>query len=396
MNKLWKHEWKYHIFFIVAVSVILVLVSDVREWLQNVEELVQWSETGEIIFVENVQWHNIICFMEVMCSCITMAFLDKIIWIVLGALLIKKSMIYWIEKNASGREFIQSLPVRKQERVQFHLLMDMLLVLVSVVVYACYEYSAVNYGLGLVQIEISWLGSAYIGMILVSVSFIWMMLGWLHLMESIWVNGTMKLLSFLGSLLMIFIVLRNMFHQFDESKIMQTIYGFFTRKTVAGSYYSLKSWNTHSAGFQYQWVHDLLNIPLLHKGEQIVLETIGVTEEGLQYEFESLSRLYDFTHPRTYIYHVIGYLLIGILVFVIAYALLSKQELSKEAFYFDFGRYLFGGIIAVTFYAMISIAQSFAWQVIVNIVATILVFIILIYLMNPDRKTIWKSKVNES
>lgn len=395
MNKLWKHEWKYHVFFMVAVPVILVLYSDVRGWLQNVEELMQWSEADEIIFVENVQWHNITLFMDVMCSDVTMAFLSKIIWILLGGLLVKKSMIYWIEKNASGREFVQSLPVRKKERVKFHLLMDVLLAFVSVVVYVCYECTVVSSGLELYQIEIPWLGSAYIGMTLVSVSFIWMLLGWLYLMESVWVSGSMKLLSFLGSLLMIFIVLRNMFHQLDESKIMQTIYGFFARESVAGSYYSLEIGNPYSTGFQHQWVHDPLNIPLLHKGEQIMFETIRITGEGWQYEEGFLSRIYDFTHPTTYIYHVIGYLLIGILLVVFVHWLSEKQDLSKGAYYFDFGRYLLSGMVAVTFYAMISTAQSYVWQVVVNIVASILVFIILMYLLNQDRKPIGRCKVRE-
>lgn len=383
MNKLWKHEWKYHIFFVVAVSVMLVLSCDMREWI----EYSNWFDTDKVVAI--VGW------VGSMSDYITTTFLDSIISIILVGLLAKKSIIYWIEKNASGRDFLQSLPIRRNERVRFHFLMDVLLIVVSVLVYACYDYSVVSSGLVSNQVEIPWLGSAYVGMAVVSISYLLLILGWLYFVECIWINGAMKLVSFLGSLLMIYLIVYRLFYQFEESRIMQNIYGFLARESVAGSYYSLEETTGASFGLRHLWIHDTLDTPFMYKGENIVSETLISSEASMWYDFDGLSRLYDFTHPETYIFHVIGYLVIGVLLVVIAHWLSSKQELSKGNFYFDFGRYLFSGMIAVTFYVMIISAQSYAWQWIVNIVAAIIVFVVLMYLLNPERKSLSKRKVRE-
>lgn len=380
MNKLWKHEWKYHIFFIVAVSVTLILSCSMREWAKW-----DWYDADEVATI--VDW------MNSGSDYIVTAFLESIITIILVGLLAKKSIIYWIEKNASGRDFLQSLPICRNERVRFHFLMDVLLIVVSVLIYACYEYSVVIFGLASAQIELPWLGSAYVGMALVSISYLLLLLGLLYFVECMWVNGAMKLVGFLGSLLMIYLVVYRLFYQFEESAIMQNIYGFFTRESVAGSYYSIDEPNVASIGLRHVWVHDALNIPFIYKGENIVSHTLISLNESRWYDFDGISLLYDFTHLNTYIFYAIGYLLIGVLLFVIAYMLSSKQELSKGTFYFDFGRYLFSGMIAVTFYVMVMGAQIYIWQWIVNIVAAIIVFVVLMYLLNPDRKPLWQRKV---
>lgn len=391
MIKLWKQEWKYHIFFIVSVIVILIISCDMREMLRDVAESVRYAESGSNLMTHNIQWY-IIRPVEWMCAAVEMEFCGKVIWIVFGGLLVKKSMIYWIERNACGREFFQSLPIRKNERIRFHLLMDVLLVVICVVAYIYYEYSLISSGLEMCQLEMPWIGSACVGIALVYVSFMWMVLGWLYFIDSIWVSGTMKLSGFVGSVLMIFVVLYNTFDRFDESKIAQTLYGFFAMKSVGGNYYSLEERNLFSSGFRYEWVHDLFEVPILYKGEGFGLAIVQDTE-GWMCEAESLCRLYDFTQPSTYVCHVIGYLLIGVLLLVISYRLSSKQELSKGTFYFKFGRYLFSGMMAVTFYAMIMGAQVYVWQRIVSIVAAIIVFVVLMYLLDEDRKPLRRHKI---
>lgn len=395
MGKLWKQEWKYHIFFIVAVTVMLIISCDLRtlpylgDSLQDIEESILYNAGNE----ELAFWYYVIDPMDYMCSDIILCFMNKVIWIVLAALLVKKGMIYWVEKNACGREFFQSLPIRKNERICFHLLMDVLLVVVSVVIYTYYECSLVSSDLEMLQVQLPWLKTACIGLVAVCVSFILMVLGWLYFMESVWVSGIMKMFGFCGSLLMVFAVLNNTFRRFDESKVIQSIYGFFSRESVAGVYYSLDVPNPSLAGFRYQWVHNLLDVPVIYKGERFGFETMFQYTEERVFEAQALSKLYDFTKPSTYVYHMIGYLLIGIVLLVIAYSLSSKQELSKGTFYFEFGRYLFSGMMAVTFYAMIMDAQVYVWQKIVNIVAAIIVFVILMYLLNEDRKPLRKCKM---
>lgn len=391
MSKLWKQEWKYHIFFTVAVTVILIISCELRESLRFLGEIPQ--DIGESLLYDNGEgklafWRYVVDSVECMCYDVNLAFTSKIIWIVLGGLLIKKGMIYWVEKNACGREFFQSLPIRRSERMLFHLLMDMMTVIVSVVGYTFYEYSLMDSGLERYGVELPWLNTAYIGLVLVCVSFILMVLGWLYVVERIWVSGTMKIFGFGGSLLMIFVVLSNMLQRFDESKVIQNIYGFFSRGSVAGNYYS----NPSVVDFRYAWVHDCFEIPIIYKGEALNVETRFLYEGKWIHEAQDLNILYDFTHPSTYLYHVIGYLLIGIVLLVIAYRLSSKQELSKRVFYFDFGRYLFSGMMAATFYALIMEAPSYAWQGVVNIAATIIVFVVLMYLLDEDRKPLRKRK----
>lgn len=383
MKKLWKHEWKYHIFFVVMVSAMLILSCDMGEWIKY-----DWFDTDKVVAIVNQ--------VDSVSEYIVTNFLDSIIWPVLIGLLVKKSIIYWIEKNACGREFFQSLPIRRKERVRFHFLMDVLLIVVSVLVYACYEYFVVCSGLVSNRVEIPWLGSAYVGMAVVSISYLLLILGWLYFVECIWVNGAMKLVSFLGSLLMIYLIVYCLFSQFEESRIMQNIYGFFARESVAGNYYSLDETMGASSGLSYVWTHDILDAPFTYNGESIVAETLISSQEISGYSFETVSRLYDFTHPGTYIFHVIGYLVIGVFLVFLAYWLSSKQELSKGSLYFDFGRYVFGGMIAVTFYMLVCGTQDYLWQRIMNIAAAVIIFILLLYLLNPDRKHCFKRKVRTS
>lgn len=385
MKKLWKHEWKYHLFFTIALLLILIL--SCQRLIQNLpyyvfEDVTDVSEMNVRIVVFEIIW---------MVENINYHFSHDIVTMVLAVLLVKKGLIYYMERTSYGREFFQSLPICKKERFRFHLLMDTITIMVTITLSGVFECVALQQFLSQYQIDIFWLPFSYCGMVVSVISYVFMLLGFLYFVESIFVNGFMKIVGFGSGFLMIRFVISFIFDRFWQSRIVQHIYGFLSGQSVAGNYYTkITDPNYDSlingATQYYTWVHEHLNPPMLFMGETV---DYGLISEWDDYALEmltSLNRLYDFTNPSSYVLYVVGYLVIAILLEGIAYVLIDKQELSKEVFYFEFARYLVSGLLAIAYYVMLVSNQMAVWHQILCAISAVLVFCLLVHLLSPDRK----------
>lgn len=388
MKKLWKQEWKYHIGFTVLATILLVIICDVQY------AIVEWQSFWQIA-IDNAN-NNTMYLLTVldlgnsMANAIIYEFFVSVLTVITITLLVKKGLIYWQENNLCGREFFQSLPIRTSQRYRFHVYMDMVMIVVPIVIYTLYEYMKVKeYLEGTHQIETSWLLSSYCGIAITTISFIIMLLGLLYLMDILFTNGYMKLVGFGGCYMMTFLSLNSLFGWFPFNRVMQTVYGFFTLNSVGGNrYVSTEAYGyTWSSDVQrYYWLHDNLNAPVKVKGEWMDYAAVKLHAGDNMEWISEWNRLFDFSNPSSYLFQVAGYLLIGLGMIGIVFYLLKKKDVSKEGFYFEGGRYLISGAVAITVFLMITAWNDKVLQIICNLGASVIIFFFLEHFMNPNRK----------
>ena len=125
MKKLWKHEWKYYLFFFAALLFAVCLLNRSTEL----------STSGQIIdniVVEGIMWETALY--------INGSLLKGIVKTLLIGMLVIKSIFFWLERDSYGREFLSTLPVTRVSRKQFHFLMDSLLLVGVVSIFSIYLY----------------------------------------------------------------------------------------------------------------------------------------------------------------------------------------------------------------------------------------------------------------
>ena len=116
MKKLFKHEWKYYVFFTIVVTVILIINESPDFDLvygENIPDIIGW---GLRIFLSGINGN----------------LLGSSVLTVLIGILAFKAAFFWLERDSYGREFFQTLPVTRIDRIIFHLVMDSLVILISV------------------------------------------------------------------------------------------------------------------------------------------------------------------------------------------------------------------------------------------------------------------------
>ena len=394
MSKLWKQEWKYHIIFIVITILTLFLVchSDLVGEYRDLFGSVTNEEIESWMMLEHSNWIMTRLYYQ---------FIGTMASVVFVSLLAKKVFIYWIEQTRCGREFIQSLPIRKMNRIQFHLIMDLMQLALPVFIYGMYEYVQMNTFLETIaKLHIPWLLESMFGMMLTSICYTVMLLGGLYLMETIFVGGSMKLIGFVGTYAMIRIIFNCLFDQLYANKLIQNIMGVFTMESVGGAKYDLLmatdimfddiwSWEY---GSHFAWYHEHMNPPLQYMGEWFDYSTLGLTAHEFKVWLDKLNGVYAFSDISNYIFYALGYLAIGLVLIVLVMRLTDKKELSQDGFYFDFGRYLMSGMIALTVFCMITDWQGKPWLILLDVVATIIVFFLMLYLLDSNRPKLFEKK----
>lgn len=393
MAKLWKCEWKYHIFFVIAI--VMGMVWDTYNesgWFVTVvqEEIFNGADA---LFVRDWMIISI-------AQCILHTFFEKTIIIVLAGLLVKKAILYYIEKNAYGREFFQSLPVRRLERFRFHLLMDTMTIVVTMVIAGIYECLWVQKYLTQMEVQLKWLSASYLGMTMTNICYLLLFLGVLYFAESIFVNGPMKLVGGCGIVWFVGYFITCLYERWNQNPVIQAIYGFLIRVAVPGNHcLEIVDYEGSRMTTYYRWVHDNINPEIWYKGEKQILSLQSSSFTDMQYaleEYTSVNSLYDFSNFLSYIGYAVGYLMIALILILLAGKLISRQEISKEDVYFAFAKYLISGVIAASFYMALMLHSYNGWHQVMCAVAALLVFALLLGSFNLEiirqilRK--WKGK----
>lgn len=395
MSKLWKQEWKYHLFFVVVTTVILMFACS-SDWIKEYSYFLEDFPIDEQI----QSWVTLECLEGVM-GRIHSYFFAEVIQITFICLLVKKTFIYWVEQTSYGREFIQSLPIQKRNRVWFHVIMDLTQLVIPVLVYGMSIYMQMNdYLQEKIACYIPWLFEAFCGMMVTIISYMIMLLGVLCLMECIFVSGSMKLVGFIGTCIMTMISLNGLFGQLYENKLVQNIMGFFTMESAGGARYDLLAAtqlalaDTYSweYGEHYGWYTEHLDPPVQYMGEWFDYASFDMTAQEFKVWISSINNVFAFSNITNYAFHVVCYLLIGFILIGLHVWLTDKKELSKDGFYFDFGRYLISGMIAFAVLFMITEWYGKLWIILFNVMACVIVFFLMLYLLDSNRPKLFFNK----
>lgn len=394
MSKLWKQEWKYHIIFNVITTVVLFLAYH-SDLVGGCYDLFNSSNN------ETMTPWMLLDYSNWIMATLDYQFLEGVRMVVFVCLLVKKSFIYWIEQNGSGREFIQSLPVTKMNRAWFHLLMDLMQIVLPVFVYGLYEYVQLNTILANVaKIHIPWLLESMLGMMLTTICYAVMMLGVLYLMEVIFVSGSMKLIGFVGMFFMTGSIFYCLFEQFYTNPLVQNVIGFFTMEAAGGAQYDLllgtdiifnDVWSMEYDS-HYAWFYEHMDPPFRYMGEWFDYSSLNASAHDFKVWLDQLNGVYAFSEVSNYIFYALGYLAIGFIIIGLVMVLTDKKELSKEGFYFDFGRYLTSAMIALTVFCMITDWQGKLWLIVLDVVASVVIFFLMQYLLDSNRRKFFSKK----
>lgn len=187
MKKLLKQEWKFYAGIFLVTVYILVQTNMHFDATFNVltsEDIEFWMDAQ--IF----ELHQVVFFL-----------LPQIIILFL---LIRKALVFWIERSSYGREFLQTLPVKRMQRMRFHLCMDVLYVLLSVVAGFVINYITLNQYVSDKGVEVPWLLSSVIGEAVLVSCYLLFILAFMNFWEMFFVDGFVRSIAVAGVLFGIF------------------------------------------------------------------------------------------------------------------------------------------------------------------------------------------------
>lgn len=357
MKKLFKHEWKYYVFFTIVVTVILIINESPDFDLvygENIPDIIGW---GLRIFLSGINGN----------------LLGSSVLTVLIGILAFKAAFFWLERDSYGREFFQTLPVTRIDRIIFHLVMDSLVILTSVTASTVYLYCYSVNKWEEMEIEIPGLAASIFGEMFISIGYLLFLLCLINVLECLFADGFTRIVATAGSIFIGYWFFYFVFLLNETNKWIQKLYSFFI----------LESWCFDYAGTENGLVQETMNTTIYYKGNPLVVK-YGFTE----YLF------FKFTDMESYIGRLIGYVLLAVILACIAICLAGRQENSKKNFYFAFGRYMISALISGTFCTMTLLEAETAWYEGLIILASVLLFSILAYWMDSDRKTFRKKKCN--
>ncbi len=380
MKKLWKQEWKYYLFFILATILCIYFVGN-DGYLRPLFE--HWLDYDGSEYYEVMRLN--FC-LQVLAGDINDLILKNVVLIIAVFLLLEKSILWWLEKEEDSRHFLQFLPVKRRKRFLFHFMMDSLLIFVTVIVYAIFLYLKASVFLQSLNMEIPWLCKSMCGESITIICYLLMLLGFFYFMESIFVSGFTKILGTVSGIGMLAYLLNALFMRNPGSNLIQNIYGFFSMEATGNSYYSVIKDNPFSKG---TWLHARMQPTVFYNGELFEgYEEFALMDKAEPfYEQLNINRFFDFSHPSTYLGYAAAYLGLAIILTGLAIWLSEKQELSKEGFYFSFGKYIFSAMICGTFYSIAYIIDDVLWHKWVVVIADLILFVLLIYGMTPKKES---------
>lgn len=362
MKRLWKHEWKYYLSFMVIMMVILLLGQDVN-WLTEFG----FEDSSNLDFL-NFQIGNALClFFDG-----TMGYFiqSTVLKCVIGILAFK-SAFFWLEKDSYGREFMQTLPVTRLERMVFHLIMDSLVILIPVTCSGVYVYYRSMNVLESIKLAVpGFTTSIFLSVVIVMV-YLLFILCLINMLESQFAGGFTRIVGTAGNIFIGFLLLCFVSELFKKIEWIQYLCSFFALG-AKGIFFSTES--------EEQMMENLMDITVYYKGESV---TIPVEYDVYRY----LSN----TDRGWYIGCLVGYVVLVVLLAGIAIFLVKRQEQSKRDFYFASGRYLTSGLISAVFCTMLLLNANAVWHACLIVLASILLFVMLSYWMDMDRKPLKKS-----
>lgn len=377
MKKLWRQEWKYYLLFLVAALVWLCAGNHVWELFSDplsVDSLVNMREPLNIISFVGFDLD-----FQVGYVCVAALLGVSVCLPVLVVLLVGKGFIFGLEKNSYGRDFLQLLPVKRKERICFHLTMDSLLVLLVLTIYGLIFYFKVEGFLARAEISLPWLGRSVFGMIATDICYLWFLLGIINLLEVLFVNGRTRLAGVIACMGMSAYVVSWLFDHNTARPFYQKLFGFIFQKLSGGRFYSPEL----AAKLNYlpgNWAHKMLTPEILYQGKPLeyMAEYVYAGKTELVGTV-NLSILFDFSRWSSFGWYALTYLVLGAVLAVLAVRLYQRQDLSKEGVYFSFVKYLVSLMVSITIFLVLNVNPEMPVHTVLSAAAAVITFFLMVF-----------------
>ncbi len=256
--------------------------------------------------------------------------------------IILHGIILWGQRNKSEREFLETLPVKREKVVLYRFTMDVATVITAVVIACVVTYVRFYSYLKKYDITLPWMGQTMFGYGFTLICYVIFVLGIMYFLESTVVRGDLKIITTAGCMAMFYCSMNWLYEavMFGKDNIFNKFVGFIKMYSVGGNYYETYQGPWGPEGY---WISKNILYEACHQGQKYELSTYAVLGRTAYTDgVVGMSRV------ELYIGYALGYLLIGALLVSLATYLTKKQDLAKRSFYFNFAPIMVGLLIFAT------------------------------------------------
>ncbi len=315
-------------------------------------------------------------YLDILSNNIINHFQGEILCAVIIVLIISKLSGYWLERKSDTRDFFNTIPVKRGVKSVFSIVKDLLITIIPIIIAGVIIFHQAENALAYMEVNLEWLSKAIMGMVIADIGYAVMIVGLMHLIEEIFPNGVMRLIGFLGFVLMTVYSLGSLGALYKNVPLIRYVYEVLTLK-MPGSYHFFV--NAMSGIYAVDFYKD---VPVLYRGD--VLTYGDYLNESSIYDVE-LGRLYNFSDPSMYISYTIFFIIVGVVLFALAHIWSKKKDFSSYGLYFEFQKYPVAAVISLNLFCILQPFVVALWHRLLIVVACVVVFALLIYMMTPRK-----------
>lgn len=256
--------------------------------------------------------------------------------------IILHGIMLWGQRNKSEREFLETLPVKREKVVLYRFLMDVATVIPAVVIACVVTYVRFYTYLDKYDITLPWMGQTMFGYGFTLSCYVIFALGIMYFLEATVVRGDLKIITVTGCMAMFYCSMNWLYEavMFGQDNIFNKFVGFIKMYGVGGKYYETYQGEWGPEGY---WMDTNLLYDAYYQGEKYELSTYAVLGRTCWTD-----GVVGMSRPALYIGYALGYIAVGLLLFVLASYLIKKQDLAKRSFYFEFAPVMVGLLLFAT------------------------------------------------
>ena len=321
---LYSESVRFVLFLIIGIIAVYVLVEKETFYHDFYSHGGNWAYYLQECF-DISHWSNV--FYSDYVSNTDLGFIQfKIICTVMVVLLLSKLSRYWMERKAGTREFLSTIPVKRGVKFSFSVVRDLLITLIPVLfISVCMDAQTQYIATIYKDLDAEWVSQTIMRVNITDIGYVFMLVGLLHFIEEMFKDGIMKLFGFLSFVMMTAYSLISMRTIYYKVPVFRSVYGMFTP--------------------------DLFDV-----------------------------------ESNSYSGCAILYFAIGLVFFVFAYCCSKKKDDSRDGLYFAFQKYLIAAVLSIAVFCMAQPYILAQWHRVFVAIASILLFVILIYFMTPREK----------
>lgn len=292
--------------------------------------------------------------------------------------IILHGIMLWGQRNKSEREFLETLPIKREKVVLYRLVMDVVTVISTVLISCIVTYVRFYTYLKKFDITLPWMSASIVGYGITLCCYMIFVLGIIYFLESTVVRGDLKCITTAGCMAMFYLSMNWLYEavMFGQNNIFNKFVGFIKMYSVGGNYYKiyLGEWGPEG----YWWPKTIL-YKVYHQGQEYELSTYAVLGRTA-----CTDGVVGMSRVELYIGYALAYIIIGVLLLVLATYLTKKQDLAKQSFYFRFAPVMIGLLIFMTVFMFFFVQIPEYWYS--CILLGLIAFLIFMYLTSGKRR----------